>query len=437
MKYCIGIGLLCASLAVHADINLYRHKYGEINAGLQLQTVGFTGANAYFGNAQAELGNNTNTSWEGSIEPSISAQVNISKSQLYAGFSYLYGITVGHDSSGLTQGLDTPNRGLIEQGYIGWRSGDLFSTQKNLLVVSLGRQDYRLGSGFLIYDGAGDGGTRGAWWIGARQSFDNSALVRINLAGVKLEYFHLNTRPRDVQNKLGLDGVNLEYTHASLGNIGFSYINVGKSQKDLNNDFVDGLHTYDIRANISPFRHLRSLQIAGEYVYQHNPLTQAHGGFAQLSYQYQTWPWRPKFSYRYTALAGDDPHTDKNEAFNALAYGFSDWGTWYQGEITGEHIFGSSNLNSHLLRMELAPIDSVLINLMYYYFELDQATALGNQVTNPHFADEINLIVDWQATDNTLISGALAIAIPAGGAQQFTGGNQTWVQLMLYGSYTF
>ena len=205
--------LITFSNTAQADIELYTHERGTLNAGLQLQTIGFSGANAWFGKAPENVGNNTNTWWEGTIEPSLKGHLTIMETQLYAEFSYLYAIAIGHDSSGLTAGLDTPNQGLIEQGYIGWRSGNLIATQKNFLDISLGRQDYRLGSGFLIYDGANDGGARGGWWIGARQSFDDTAIVRINWDSLKFEFFHLNTRPRNVENKLDFNGMNLEYKY--------------------------------------------------------------------------------------------------------------------------------------------------------------------------------------------------------------------------------
>lgn len=430
----IKISLLMGlTLTVQADVELYKHTQGELSAALQLQTVGFTGTNSWFGNAQENIENNTNTWWEGTIEPSIKGHLTFFETQLYGQFSYLYGITVGHDTSGLMAGLDTPNKGMIEQGYIGWRSGNLISEQENLIDISLGRQDYRLGSGFLIYDGANDGGANAAWWIGARQSFDDTAVIRINWAPVKFDFFHLNTRPRNKNNKLGLNGINLEYHYNNLEMLAFSYITVSESQSAS----VKNLNVYDFRTHFIPFSQLADLQISGEYAFQENKQTRGQGGYTQLAYQHTPWFWQPRFIYRYTALQGDNPNTPRNEAFNELAYGFSDWGTWYQGEITGEHVFGWSNLNSHLLRVEMAPTENIVVNVMYYYFDFNRASALGTHVSNQHFADEFNLIIDWFATDNTLFSATFATAIPGKGGQQFSGGNKTWIQFMLYGSYTF
>ena len=48
-------------------------------------------------------------------------------------------------------------------------------------------------------------------------------------------------------------------------------------------------------------------------------------------------------------MQGDDPDTIRDEGFNPLAYGMSDWGTWFQGEIIGEYVLANSNLFSYLV----------------------------------------------------------------------------------------
>ena len=48
-----------------------------------------------------------------------------------------------------------------EDLYIGWRSGTSLDLGEDAIQVTLGRAPYKLGHGFLIYDGSGDGGSRG------------------------------------------------------------------------------------------------------------------------------------------------------------------------------------------------------------------------------------------------------------------------------------
>ncbi|NOQ36849.1 MAG: hypothetical protein GQ569_13295, partial [Methylococcaceae bacterium] len=195
---------------------LYKGDYGELSVGLHLQNATFIGANLWIGNAHTDL----DDSWaEFSIEPSIKGALNLpGGSQLYGEFSYLYGKSFGHDASGLSIGVESdPSAAMIEQGYVGWRSGDMFpSLGKNAIDISAGHQDYLLGSGFLLYDGGNDGGERGAWWIGAKTAFKDTLIARINIGDFKLEGFHLETRPRQAHRKSAYDGMNIEYQYEDL-----------------------------------------------------------------------------------------------------------------------------------------------------------------------------------------------------------------------------
>ena len=166
------------------------------------------------------------------------------------------------------------------------------------------------------------------------------------------------------------------------------YFNV----KQTDSDTIDGLDVYDIRTTLNPLPQYPNLTLNAEYVYESNgSALESHAGYVQISYLWEQLPWLlPKLSYRYAHFQGDDPDTAKNEAFNPLAYGFSDWGAWWQGEITGEHVLGNSNLISHMLRLNMTPADNIVLDLIYYHFLFDQPESFN--LTNKHFADEINLI---------------------------------------------
>ena len=113
----------------------------------------------------------------------------------------------------------------------------------------------------------------------------------------------------------------------------------------------------------------------------------------------------------------------------------SEWGTWFQGEIIGEYVLSNSNLFSYLVSVSSKPTKSLEMHLFYYHFTIDQPESLADNVTASHFADEIDLILDWQVLDSLSLSAVLAVAIPGEAARQFTGGNQTWVHSMLYASW--
>ena len=66
----------------------------------------------------------------------------------------------------------------VEDLYVGWRSGNLFDLGENVLDFTLGRAQYPLGHGLLLWDGAAEGGSRGGYWTNARKAFEFAAIGR-------------------------------------------------------------------------------------------------------------------------------------------------------------------------------------------------------------------------------------------------------------------
>jgi hypothetical protein len=161
----------------------------------------------------------------------------------------------------------------------------------------------------------------------------------------------------------------------------------------------------------------------------------ATGFYGQVSYALDNESWMPVFSYRYAAFDGDDPTTLEDERFREIAYGFTDYGSWYQGEITGEYILGNGNLTSHLLRAQATPKEGVTVNLMYYKFSLDQPSALG--VVSDDWGDEYNFTVDWEASEKLYVIGVFGVLKPGAAAEQWVGGSSDWLHAMLYLSYSW
>src|SRR5690606_31802628 len=124
----------------------------------------------------------------------------------------------------------------------------------------------------------------------------------------------------------------------------------------------DGLDVYNVRAYIAPFP-VRALSFEAEYIKESNgDLLDSNAWSVLAAYQLDS-GWKPKFSYRYAIFEGDDPATAKNEAFDSLLTGFSDWGSWWQGEIAGEYFLGNSNLISHQVRIHATPSEAVSTGL--------------------------------------------------------------------------
>ncbi len=86
------------------------------------------------------------------------------------------------------------------------------------------------------------------------------------------------------------------------------------------------------------------------------------GYYAQGLYEFGDVAWKPSFTYRYALF---------NDEFNPLAYGYTDYGYWYQGEIAGNYPLTNVNLKSNMVRAKIKPTESIVVNLFYYDFKLD------------------------------------------------------------------
>jgi hypothetical protein len=431
--------LLCATLvasaslgtsAALAEYELYNKDGTKLTFNADLMVAGFANSNSWFGESESFLGADTDSWMELGFEPQLSLEAPLGKGTFFGKLSAVYTNTFSDDASGLTVGADDTHDLDIEQGHIGWRMSDLFpGLTDDVFSIAIGRQDYTIGTGLLIADGGGDGGNRGGWYLGMRKAFKNSAIVRIASKELLAEAFYLENQPRGGGIEGDVAGGNFEYHFGDKLTLGATYL-----LADANIPGLDKLDVYSGRANWNP---LPALTLSGEYVHQTSDEIRADGWYAQAAYEAKDLPWSPVFSYRYATFDGDDPNTTRNENFRGIAYGYTDYGTWFQGEITGNYPLGNGNLKSHMLRAKAKPSENVTLNLIYYNFTLDEPATLGAGVTSDDWGDEVNFIVDWQATDKVYVIGVLGVLFPGQAAEQWVGGGDDWLYSMLYASYAF
>ena len=444
-----------------AEYSLYEGDYGSLSTGFQLQTALFGDINNQSGGvAKANL---TDSFWEFSAKPHLEGSLKlIQDSNLYGGFSYAYSSTLGHDLSGYTQkniemyqqesdflvsGIYDNYRyaNKTEELYLGWKSGKLIDENEKITVdLSGGRQNYKLGSGFLLHYGADDGGNLGACWINPRTAFNNTIIGRLNINDLKFEGFYLETRPLNPAEKRHYQGGNIEYAYSENTTWGLSYINTRNNRFLHDNGSSDIFatqaidnNTFNTRFDFSPLEHFT---ISTEYAYQINSTqtaaidstgkTKIHasGGFGQIEYKREDLFLQPAISYRYFI---------QGNGFDAMSPGFTTWGTWFQGEITGEWILDNSNLRTHVGRLVLTPEESVTLNFIYYNFAFVNPKAFD--LTSRNYGDEVNLVADWAFSESISFSAGLEAFVPNKGGKQYLGGdaNSVWLQGMLSASFEF
>lgn len=399
----------------------------------------FDQSGSWFGEAEQNLGAGSGDWWESVIHPGIEGSHFIRNGgEMYGRLSGILANTDDIDAAGSNVGHgDDVSDFRAEDAYLGWRSGDLFSSLgKDFLDISFGRQQYVAGNGFIFYDQSGNGGNRGAFWIGRRVAANYAGIIRLKYDQLKSDLIYLEADDNpDSDTKVG--GVTLDYSFDKIGSLGGGFYNV-----DSNIDTRDSMNVYDIRFILNPFNAfnvspaLKPLSFEGEYVYEDNDdQLKASGWYLSASYQWDNTLWKPNLAYRYASFEGDNPNSGKSEDFDPLFYGFSDWGNWYQGEILGEYVLTNSNLNSHMVKLNVKPVDSISFNLFFYHFRLDNHEGFG--VQSQDFADEWNLTVDWTANEHLSFSLVGAYADPDSGAREFTGGDDEWSYGMLYGIISF
>ena len=324
---------------------------------------------------------------------------------------------------------------MIEDLYVGWRSGKALGAGEDALELTVGRAQYKIGHGLLLWDGGGEGGTRGGFWSNARKAWAFAGIARFHAKSNTLEGFYLdrNEVPESEQGTR-VAGGNYERTLGSATTLGASFM----SFMSDSNPARDGMNVFNLRAYTAPLRTLPGLSFEVEYALEQNgDLRDATAWNILGAYELSKMSWKPKLSYRYAFFQGDDPTTTPDESFDMLLPGFYDWGTWWQGEIGGEYFLSNSNLISHQLRVHVTPSEAVSAGVFAYDFRLDQPASFGPGVTSNHVAIELDAYADWKVNSNFIVSFVAALAEPKEAAEQGFGRTTTFTYGMIYVAYAY
>jgi hypothetical protein len=256
-----------------------------------------------------------------------------------------------------------------------------------------------------------------------------------NAHTVEAFYLEKNELPEeDSRNRLW--GVNYECAPTDSTTLGAMYIRC-RADADLAPE-RDGLNVFNARAFTAPLPRTPDLAFEFEYArQQHGDLVGSNAWTLKTAYTLSAVPWAPTVSYRYAYFQGDDPGSARSEAFDPLFLGFSDWGSWWQGEIAGEYFVSNSNLVSHQVRLHLDPMESLGTGLIAYRFSLDRPEPLGAGVTSKDVGFELDWYADWKITKRFTLSAIAAFANPGEAVSQLSGRTATLAYGMLYVGFSF
>jgi alginate export protein len=408
---------------------------GTWTFNLDLGLGGFGFANSLYTDVRPDPSGDLGDNWaESYAKPAVSASFGLGESELYGAIS-----AVGERTFAAPPSLvgESASSFKVEDLSLGWRSGRSLGSSENLLDVTVGRTPYTIGHGFLLWDGAGEGGSRGGFWSNARKAWEFAAIGRLKPGNHTLEVFYLDRdEVPEADTGTRLWGANYELKVGEASTFGVTYLKLAADRGA--HPGRDGLDVLDARAFTSPLAALPDLSFELEYARERNGDRLASDAFAALvAYELVDVAWKPKLSYRFAWFEGDDPATAVREGFDPLLPGFYDWGTWWQGEIAGEYFVSNSNLVSHQLRLHLAPSEAVGAGLIVFQLRADEAAAFGPEVSSRDVAFEMDAYTDWKINENFTLSLVGAFANPGRLVEQAYGRTENFAYGMAYVAYSY
>ena len=411
-------------------------KAGTWTFSLDIGLGGFGFANSLYTDVRPDPSGNLGDNWaESYAKPAISARFGLGPGELYGKMSAVGERTFAAPPSDLVG--EAASSFKVEDLSLGWRSGKSLGSSLNLLDFTVGRTQYTIGHGLLVWDGAGEGGSRGGFWSNGRKAWEFAAVGRLKPRNHKFEVFYLDrdeVPERDTQTKLG--GANYELSVGEHSTFGATYLKFNADREVAPGR--DGLNVYDARAFTAPFKALPGLSFELEYAKEDNgDLFRSEAFNGLVGYEMDKVSGKPRLSYRYAYFKGDDPSTPTNEGFDSLIPGFYDWGTWWQGEIAGEYFVSNSNLISHQVRLHLAPNDAIGTGLILYKLLADKAAAVGPTVTSRDVAVELDWYMDWKVNKNFTFSFVGACANPGKLVEQAYDRTKNFAYGMVYLAYSY
>ncbi len=316
------------------------------------------------------------------------------------------------DAGGFTRSSD--GRASVEEAYAGFRAGNWRFTA--------GRQDYMIGTGFIVMDGNLDFHNDGAFWLGPRTAFRDSAVLGWSGDALAVQAFSLRTD--DHLGDYRMNGVNLDYTVPEVATFGAMAMKLDSEERSSNLATPrEGMEVYNVRALNAKLPGIADLTLNAEYAVQGGEGSgveyDATAWYAKAEYAFSDLPLQPVLGYRYAYFSGDENLGDhKREAWDSLSKGFIDWGTWLIGDVVGNYLLNNSNQTVHTWSLKTHLHPTVTVGAMHYQFSLDEKNLFGAPVSDRRFADESVIYLDWTPTPRLYTSFSYNWVQPKAAAKQ-------------------
>jgi len=393
---------------------------------LDLRGGWFSEHDAWWGDAEAFLGGQPMEpgpgwiSWgEAAVEAGVHGASQLGTSPVYA-FGNLTGIGAGSVGQDPWQS-DTRFEIELEQAYAGVLA--VSSDRKLRFATSYGQQSWQLNNGFLIARGGGFNREEwGASYLGPRSAFEQTFLAKLRASKLALELFLVDPQESyDSDSGTEYRGLNLQYLNRPGIELGAVYYEVPESGSrytlpDGSRAPREGLRTANLRVASKRLAGLEGLELEAELARQTHARfdMEADAWYVSLGYTLSSWPWKPVVTYRSAFFEGDDPATATYERFDAPMSGGTD--KWVQGKVFRRAI-GNSNLESHRLRLFLAPTPKLGVTFDFYALWADELNNRGGsrplqELADRSYGQELDVSVRWAISKQLFLLGLIGAADP-------------------------
>ena len=401
-----------------------------------------------------------NEAW---IVPSVRLDYAASTTtSLYTGFAAAATGNLGRDI--FEQG--NAGRVSLENAFAGLRLSD--ETSDFVLDISGGQQPYRLGSGFLLDLGAQNGNQRGAALVSPRRAWEYTGVVQLTAGRFSADAFVLNYNEITSDDPdTTLAGGKIEYRltdQPSDERIGIAYIGVFDSDMPyIRAPLAIIENGRDQTQTINPYLRVRPLPstapglyaaLEGAYQWNDRVDLSAYAVSAELGYQWENAPMRPKISYALREFSGDDPGTTRLERFDPLFYdgGVHAFASGSNAALT----FYNTNVRTHRFALNLTVSPQDFVTLSYWRVEAAEVNSplqfgqggriqsIGGQpvlvsgVPDEHLSDDFYVEYVRMLSPNAYLTLGAGVSLPGNGLEAAAGRSlEPWVGGLVNLTFTF
>jgi hypothetical protein len=108
---------------------------------------------------------------------------------------------------------------------------------------------------------------------------------------------------------------------------------------------------------------------------------------------------------RYFLFSGDDPDTEKDETYDPWQYTWSDWSSYYVGDLVASTVGSSTDMHIGVLQAGITPREGTGLRLLAHRFDRDTGS-------DKPLAYEVDLILDQALGENFSAWVMAAVASP-------------------------